>query len=275
MSWLQIIALAVVQGITEFLPISSSAHLILLSHWLGWPDQGLAFDMAAHAGSLVAVIVYLRRDLAEVLRGFGRARAVPHVGPPSLAWPLLVGTLPVAVTGLLIQDWVATVGRGTLVLGLTSVVFAVLLWLADRFGRRTRNLGAAGWLDVLWMGLLQALALIPGTSRSGVTMTAGLSTGLTREAAARLSFLMSVPVGLLVALKDLFDLHRGIEAEPVRLAVGFIVAALTAFLSIGALLRWLRRRGMTPFVIYRIILGMVLLAEAAGWLGGAVSGGGG
>ena len=256
--------LAVVQGVTEFLPISSSAHLILFSRWLGWQDQGLAFDMAVHAGSLVAVIVYLRHDLRRVIGGLV-PRSGNQVGLGRLGWPLVIATVPVAVAGLLAQDWVATTGRSALVLGTTSIVFGLLLGLADRLGRRNRTLEGARWIDLLAMGAAQALALMPGTSRSGVTMTAGLANGLTRSAAARLSFLLSVPVGLLVAAKDIFDVSAGVEADPVRLAVGFVVAAVTAFVSIGALLRWLRFRGMTPFVAYRVVLGLVLVAEAMNW----------
>lgn len=265
MSWIQVIVLAVVQGITEFLPISSSAHLILFSRWLGWPDQGLAFDMAVNAGSLVAVIAYLRHDLRRVVAGLLPGSG-NRVGLGRLGWPLVLATVPVAVAGLLVQDWVATAGRSALVLGATSIIFGLLLWLADSLGQRNRTLESGGWLDLLAMGAAQALALVPGTSRSGVTMTAGLATGLTRSAAARLSFLLSVPVGLLVAAKDILDVSAGVEADPVRLAVGFFVAATTAFVSIGALLRWLRFRGMTPFVVYRVVLGLVLVAEAMHWL---------
>ncbi len=264
MSWIQVIVLAVVQGVTEFLPISSSAHLILFSRWLGWPDQGLAFDMAVHAGSLVAVIAYLRHDLKRVVAGLLPWRG-DRAGLGRLGWPLALATVPVAVVGLMVQDWVATAGRSALVLGTTSIIFGLLLWLADRLGRRSRTLEGAGWLDLLAMGAAQALALVPGTSRSGVTMTAGLATGLTRSAAARLSFLLSVPVGLLVAAKDILDVSVGVETAPAHLVVGFVVAAVAAFISIGALLRWLRFRGMTPFVVYRVILGLVLLAEAMHW----------
>ncbi len=265
LSWIQVIVLAVVQGVTEFLPISSSAHLILFSKLFGWPDQGLSFDMAVHAGSMVAVIVYLRRDLLDIVRGGLRLAGATSV-PGRLAWPLVIATLPVAVAGLLMQDWVATTGRSTWVLGTTSLVFALLLWGADKLGSRNRSFSEATWRDTLWMGLAQASALIPGTSRSGVTMTAGLATGLDRRAAARLSFLLSVPVGLLVAAKDLVDLRHGVDSGVMQLIVGFWVSAVTAFVAIDALLRWLRKRGMMPFVLYRILLGLFLLAEASGWL---------
>lgn len=269
MSWIQVIILAVVQGITEFLPISSSAHLILFSKGLGWPDQGLAFDMAVHAGSLVAVIAYLRHDLRSVAAGLLPRGREGGGGLERLAWPLLVATLPVAAAGLLLQGWVATGGRSVQVLGVTSIVFGLLLGVADRFGRRRRSLETAGWFDLLCMGIAQALAVIPGTSRSGVTMTSGLATGLTRTSAARVSFLLSVPVGLLVAAKDVVDIGGGLHARLDHLAVGFVVAAVTAFVSIDALMRWLRRRGMAPFVVYRVLLGASLLVYGAGWLRGA------
>ena len=266
LSWLQVIVLAVVQGVTEFLPISSSAHLILFSQWFGWPDQGLSFDMAVHAGSLLAVIVYLRRDLVQIVKGGLRLGSAGSTMPGRLAWPLMVATVPVAVAGVLMQGWVSTTGRSTWVLGITSLVFAMLLGLADWFGSRSRGFDRIGWMDSVGVGLAQALALIPGTSRSGVTMTAGLAGGLDRSAAARLSFLLSVPVGVMVAAKDVADLRQGFDGEIMQLIVGFVVAAITAFVAIDGLLRWLRKRGMTPFVVYRVLLGLFLLAQASGCL---------
>jgi undecaprenyl-diphosphatase len=263
-SLLQAAVLAVVQGITEFLPISSTAHLILLPYLVGWPDQGLRFDVATHVGSLVAVIAYFRRDLAELLRAAPRALSREALVPGSQAFllvALLVGTVPVALAGLLFSGVVAGVARDPLVIAGTSIGFGLLLGLADWLGARRRDVGGVGWQDVAVVGLAQALALVPGTSRSGVTITAGRALGLTRPAAARFSFLLSVPVMLLLVVHHLVDLVGTMpdRVEWAALLVGFAVSALTAYLAIAWLLRWLERQSLQVFVAYRVALGVVIL----------------
>ncbi|HSL84733.1 MAG TPA: undecaprenyl-diphosphate phosphatase [Thermoanaerobaculia bacterium] len=273
MSYLQAMVLALVQGVTEFLPISSSAHLVLVPYLFGWPDQGLGFDVAVNTGTLLAVVVYLRRELAAVTRA-GLASLAPRrrsagearpgrLADPSarLAWGVALATVPVAVAGLLAYDWVATAGRSPVLIAGTSIGFGLLLGWADRAGARRRELGSVTLGDAAFVGLAQALALIPGTSRSGVTITAGLARGLTREEAARFSFLLYVPVGVLAAAKEVWDFLS--EGGPVGAVgpslVGFAVAAVSAYLAIGALLAWVRRQSLTVFVIYRIALGLVIL----------------
>jgi len=261
----QIIVLALTQGITEFLPISSSAHLILMSRWMGWADQGLSFDMTVHVGSLVAVIAYLRADLARMMRSLAptAGRSAPD---RRLAIQLAVATLPVAAGGWLLQDWIAGHARGVVVIAVCSIVFGLALWLADRWGRSSADLGGLTWAGVLLLGGAQALALIPGISRAGVVMTAALLLGLARTDAARLSFLMAVPVMLLVGVKNIVDLTGGhaAEADWGALALGFAVSAASAYVAVGWLLRWLRRQGMAMFAVYRIVLGLALLASAMG-----------
>lgn len=274
MTYLQAVVLALVQGVTEFLPISSSAHLVLVPYLFGWPDQGLGFDVATHAGTLVAVVAYFRRELAAVTRA-GLGSLVP--GRPSdagsrltpearLAWGVALATLPVAVAGLLAYDWVATAGRSPLLIAATSIGFGLLLGWADRAGARRRELGSVTFVDAAFVGLAQALALIPGTSRSGITITAGLARGFTREEAARFSFLLYVPVGVLAAGKEIWEFAAGgaAVASVGPPLVGFAVAAVSAYVAIGALLAWVRRQSLTVFVVYRILLGFVILGLLLG-----------
>lgn len=262
MTVLQAIVLGVVQGLTEFLPVSSSAHLILVSRLAGWTDQGLHFDMAVHSGSLLAIMLYLRRELGALARGLGAwLRGSPNEDSKT-ALQVGVATLPVAVTGLVLQGFVAGDGRSLVVLGTTSLVFGLLLGWADR---RLASVAGAGWSwwRVGWVGLAQALAVIPGTSRSGITMTAGLLVGMSRQEATRLSFVLAVPVGLLVAAKDGWDLVRHPQAvDATVLVAGTVAAALSAFLAVDWLLRWVRRHGFMGFAIYRVMLGLVLLGLA-------------
>ncbi len=265
MSLLQAFLLGLVQGPAEFLPISSTGHMVLLSLLSGWPDQGLAFDIAANSGSLAAVVVSLRRELARLAAAWWRSFSSPRpLGAEArLAWSLLLATAPAALAGLVAQDWIVEETRNVRAIALALVGFGVLLGAADRWGRRqATELGAPG---VVAVGLAQALALIPGTSRSGATMTAGLALGLTREAAARLSFLMAVPIGLLVAAKNAFDLAAGQAtgaADPRAMIVGFLVSAATSYLAIGWVLAWTRRHSLQVFVVYRLLLGVGLLAFA-------------
>jgi len=268
MTPVQALVLALVQGITEFLPISSSAHLILVPYLFGWRDQGLAFDIATNTGTLLAVVAYFRRDLAELARGLwaslrGReAGTVEGMPPTRLLAALAVGTVPVAVAGLLAADWVSTAGRDPGLIATTSIVFGLALGWADKAGSRRRDLAGLRLRDALLVGLAQAIALVPGTSRSGITMTAALALGFDRPASARFSFLLAIPVGVLATLYDLVQIARG--EVPVgdlgAMAIGLVASAVAAYLVIGALLAWLRRQTMTPFVVYRVLLGGVILA---------------
>ena len=260
----QAILIALVQGLTEFLPISSSAHLILLPRIFGWVDQGLAFDLATHAGSLVAVLVYFRREIGELFRGAPEL-ADPEEWSPGRGAHLLValalGTVPVALAGLFLQGFVAGAARDPILIAWTSIGFGLLLGWADWRGRRVRGLEDLTFSTAGVVGLFQALALIPGTSRSGITITAALLLAYRRPAAARFSFLLAIPVGLLVTGKDLVDLLSG-AVGPVDwplLALGFSMAALSAYLVITWFLGWLERRSLQVFVVYRVLLGLAIL----------------
>jgi undecaprenyl-diphosphatase len=259
---LQIFILAALQGLTEFLPISSSAHLILAPGVLGYADQGLAFDVAVHVGSLAAVVGYFRREVISIggalLRSLNKVQAAD--AEARLGWMIVLATLPVGLFGLLMKSLVEGDLRTPLVIALTTIGFGLLLWIADRRGERVRDEYGIGWRDALVIGLFQAVAIIPGTSRSGITMTAGLFLGLTREAASRFSFLLSIPTILMSgALITLDLLHSRDPVDWSSLSVGVLLSFITAYLCIHYFLRFIERIGMLPFVIYRLVLGAAIL----------------
>ncbi|MFE8072379.1 undecaprenyl-diphosphate phosphatase [Marinobacteraceae bacterium S3BR75-40.1] len=258
----QTVALAIIQGITEFLPISSSAHLILPSQVLGWPDQGLAFDVAVHVGTLLAIMLYMRRDLTRLTVGWCRDTVQGRLSEDSrLAWAIILATIPAGVAGLLLNDWIEANLRSGLVIGTTTLGFGVVLWWADRHGSRSGRLVDMGWRAALIIGLAQALALIPGTSRSGITMTAALLLGYDRAASARFSFLLSVPLIIAAGLlKGKEMLETGTVAQWETIAIGTGLAFVSALACIHLFLSFLERIGFTPYVIYRLVLGVVLLA---------------
>lgn len=254
--------LALLQGLTEFLPISSSAHLILVPVFLGWEDQGLAFDVAVHVGTLLAVVIHFRRDLAWILKGWFASlmpgRILTHNAV--LGWGMILGTLPVGVAGWLAEDWVETWLRSPLVIASATIVFGGLLWLAQALGPQCRSLDRLTWKDALIIGLFQAVALIPGTSRSGITLTGGLLLGLDRIAAARFSFLLSIPVIFLAGGLETMHLVQSAESSDwYTLGLGIAVSGLSAYGCIGWFLRFLERVGIVPFVLYRLALGVVLI----------------
>ena len=259
MDTLQIVVLAVIQGLTEFLPISSSGHLILVPYFTNWPDQGLEFDLAVHIGTLTAIVAYFRNTLFAMARDWTFSIAQRReVGESRLAWAVLFGTIPAGIVGLLFRHDIETTLRSPLVVAYTTTGYAILLWLADR-NRGARSEKTIGWLDVVVIGCAQALALVPGTSRSGVTMTAGLFRNLSREAAARFSFLLAVPVMTAAGLAELAGYADNTAPVDTRaLVLGLVISALSGFACIHYFLKWLTRFGMLPYVIYRLALGAVL-----------------
>ena len=261
MDTLQIVALAIVQGLTEFLPISSSAHLILVPVVLHWPDQGLVFDVAVHVGSLIAVIVYFRQEVVSMTMAWiASAFRQEHSADGRLAWWVIVGTIPAVVAGLLFTDMVETDLRSPLVIAWATIGFGVLLGLADKLQRHVRDEYTLTLKDVVMVGCFQALALIPGTSRSGITMTAGLFLGLKADAAARFSFLLSIPLILASGVFKTRDLVESqVSVEWVLLLLAVVLSALSAWTCIHFFLRLINRIGMMPFVVYRLVLGAWLL----------------
>jgi len=257
---LQIIVLALVQGLTEFLPISSSAHLILVPYLTNWSDQGLAFDVAVHVGTLSAVVIYFRKEIKQMFFAWFASLNGNHTEDSKLAWGVLIGTIPVGLAGLLFADFISTSLRTPLVIAETTIIFGFLLWYADWSGKRERDEHSMTWRCVVIVGCAQAIALIPGVSRSGITITAGLMLGLTASAAARFSFLLSIPVILLAGGMETLGYLEVASIDDVNdLLIGAAISAVSAYLCIHVFLKLLDRIGMTPFVMYRMLLGIILL----------------
>ncbi|MBR9912291.1 MAG: undecaprenyl-diphosphate phosphatase [Gammaproteobacteria bacterium] len=259
MDSVQLVFLALIQGLTEFLPISSSGHLILPSEVLGWQDQGLAFDVAVHVGSLLAVLGYFRHEVIALANAWVASLGGKSSAESRLAWFVVLATIPAGLAGVIFHDFIETNLRSVLVIAITTIVFGVLLGWADSTGKRTTSLQQMSLRQALIVGCCQALALIPGTSRSGITMTAALALGLERQAAARFSFLLSIP---LIASSGGYKAVGLIGASAIvweELLLGIAVAAVSAALCIHLFLAWIDRIGMWPFVIYRLVLGAVLL----------------
>lgn len=261
MDWIQVTALALIQGLTEFLPVSSSAHLILPSLILGWDDQGLAFDVAVHVGTLLAVMLYFFKDIRQMLSAWlCSAFKGQHCRDSYMAWAVIVATIPAGLAGMLLNGFIELHLRSAAVIAFTTLLFGILLWWSDVKGRQQRTESEMNFRDAIWIGLAQALALVPGTSRSGITITAGLMLGLTRQAAARFSFLLSIPLILTAGgLKSLELYHNGSAAQISHTLVGGTLAFISALACIHYFLKLLDRIGMLPFVLYRLVLGVALI----------------
>jgi len=258
---LQIIVLAIVQGLTEFLPISSSGHLVLVPYLVEWTDQGLAFDVAVHFGSLLAVCVFFREDILGLLRGAGQLlEGNTRLPQATMALAIGLGTIPAAAAGLLFASWIEANLRDPSVIVFTLSGYGILMALADRFGRSERIIADMRIRDAFMIGCAQALALVPGTSRSGVTITAARFMGFERRDAARFSFLLSAPVILLATLYKGFELVAGDAPVPWgELAVGALASAIVAYLSIEFFMRFVSRIGLLPFAVYRLALAGVII----------------
>ena len=268
MSLVQVIVLALVQGLTEFLPVSSTAHLYLTSWLLGWQIEALDFDIALHIGTLLAVVVYFFKDWVQIVaQGFGI-----QIGGDNelernhmLLWLLAIATIPVGVFGLVFNKQAETVWRTPYVMGAMLVTVGLLMWFAENASRKRRDLAGVNVFDALVIGLAQALAIVPGTSRSGVTITAGLFRDFTRESAARFSFLLSTPAIAAAAGKALYDMHKqgGLHGIlTTNFIVGVVVSALTGLAVIAWFLSYVRRSSLRPFIYWRIIFGIIVLALA-------------
>jgi len=264
MTLIQIVVLALIQGLTEFLPVSSSAHLILGSKLFSWPDQGLVFDVATHLGTLLAVLFYFRRTISEMFMSWLRpAQTQSQHEHRTMAKYLVLASIPVIVVGALAHGWVETYLRDIRIIAITTVLFGVLLWAADALFTRDRDLGNLNLKSALLIGLAQVLALIPGTSRSGVTMTMGRMLGFNADASARFSFLLAVPV---IAAAGGYGLLRMIlhdtSLDWAEFSMAVALSALAGWVCIATFLALLKRFGFLPFVVYRLILGAALLILA-------------
>lgn len=261
LEWIQIISLALIQGLTEFLPISSSGHLVLVPQLLDWPDQGLAFDVAVHIGTLSAVVLYFRNDIWLMARDWSSSLVTRQPTSNSrLAWWIIFATIPAVAFGAFINNGIEESLRNPLIIAATTIGFGVLLWWSDIKGQQVRDEYSLSFKDIMIIGIAQALALIPGTSRSGITITAALMIGLTREAAARFSFLLSIPIILgagLLKLKDLIESNNAVQWE--AMIGGTLISAVSAYIIISLFLKWISSIGMAPFAWYRFALGALLL----------------
>ena len=265
---LQVIVLGVVQGLTEFLPVSSTAHLYLTSWLLGWRIEGLNFDIMLHLGTLLAIFLYFCRDWVQIVgQGFGI-----QVGHDSelrhnhmMLWLLAIATIPVGVVGYLFKEQAETTWRTPWVMGVMLIAVGILMGIADEFSRKVGDLASLSLLDAVAIGVAQALSVVPGTSRSGISISAGLFRNLTREAAARFSFLLSAPAIGGAAAKTLWDMHKQHQLHTLAqtsFVLGVLVSAVTGCVVIAWFLHYLRRSSLRPFVYYRVIFGIIVLALA-------------
>jgi undecaprenyl-diphosphatase len=268
----QAIVLGIVQGLTEFLPISSTAHLRLVPAFAGWDDPGTAFTAVVQLGTMAAVLLYFRQDLWNIARAWLRSLRDPEVRgtlDARLGWYLIVGTIPISILGLLFKDKIETDARQLVLIGIALIVLGLVLELAEKVGRKERGVESLTLRDGVIIGVAQAAALVPGVSRSGSTISAGLFLGLERAAAARYSFLLSVPAVVLSGLFELKDVGNGGGAGAVPTIIATIFAFIVGYASIAWFLKYLTRHPVTVFVIYRVVLGVVVLALVAG---GALNG---
>ncbi|AXE62351.1 undecaprenyl-diphosphate phosphatase [Candidatus Thioglobus sp. NP1] len=257
----QTITLALIQGLTEFLPISSSAHLVILPKFLDWPDQGLAFDVVLHFATLCAIIFYYRTTLVVISKDFFSSIVNRRLeGEAMLAWAILLGTIPVGLTGILFEDYIVSNFRSYHVVAFATIFFGILLgfsdWIQKTIGKSRDFIRGS---DILIIGCFQALALIPGVSRSGITITAALFIGLSRALSIKYAFLLSIPVITLATLLKTFELSTvASQVDWTLLLMGFIIAFIAAYTTIVFFIRLVERIGFMPFVIYRILLGALL-----------------
>jgi undecaprenyl-diphosphatase len=265
------IILGLAQGLTEFLPISSSGHLRFVPAFFGWEDPGAYFTATVQLGTMAAVVIYFWHDLwriartwvASLTRSERRGELDARMG-----WYLIIATIPIGVFGLAFKDQIEEGARNLYLIGTVLIVLGLILAVADRVARRVREVDQVNRTDAIWVGFAQALALIPGTSRSGATITAGLLLGLTRTAAARFSFLMSVPAVVLSGLYGLTEVVGASDSDLTGLGIATIVAFISGYASIAFLLRWLTSHSMMIFVVYRVVVGALIIALTAS---GAIS----
>ncbi|MDP9400594.1 MAG: undecaprenyl-diphosphate phosphatase [Actinomycetota bacterium] len=269
MSLLQAIVLGIAQGLTEFLPISSSAHLRIIPAFAGWEDPGAAFTAVVQLGTMAAELLFFRHDLRRIAAAWLRALRRPELRgtlDARLGWYLVLGTIPISVVGLVLEDDIETTFRSLALIGTTLILLALVLLAADVTGRRHRGIADLTLRDGVIMGAAQTLALVPGVSRSGATMSAGLFLGLERAAAARFSFLLSIPAVVLSGLYQLTAIVGGEEAAgvgPGALVLATVLAFASGYAAIALLLRYLVTHSFAVFIGYRMVLGLVVLGLVA------------
>jgi undecaprenyl-diphosphatase len=266
LSWLQAIVLGISQGLTEFLPISSTAHTLIVSKLLGWPDPGAAFTAVTQVGTELAVVIYFRQDIARILKAWfaSLTKKTERANPDAkMGWYVIIGTIPIGIAGLAFKSSIETTARNLWLVAATLIVMGILLGLADRFARHTKSEADINTKNAVLFGLGQALALIPGVSRSGATITAGLAMGFKRDVAARYSFLLAIPAVFASAALTAGDISSDSFVNWPATIVATIVAFVVGYFVIASLMKYLQTRTFLPFVIYRIALGTLLMALLA------------
>ncbi len=264
-----IFLLSVLQGLTEFLPVSSSGHLILFSKFTTFPDQGLALDVAVHVGSILAVLIYFSQDVWEMVKGTLKSWFVPRFDNrgSKLFWLIIIATIPAVIAGFALRHYGMEWLRSSRIIGCTILGFGILLFIADKIGMTIRRIDHLGVLDAVLIGLAQCLALIPGTSRSGITITMGRFLGLERREAAKFSMLISIPTiagaGLLIGM-ELWQ--QGNISQIMAAMDGITYSFIASIISIYIIMWWLKKSTFLPFVIYRIVLGSLLLLDSYGYI---------
>jgi undecaprenyl-diphosphatase len=264
----QAVWLAIIQGLTEFLPISSSAHLAVIPKLMNWKDPGLGFDVALHAGTLAAVVIYFFRDWLQVIAnglGFSYRGRRPDENSRFLLWFLVIATIPAGLAGLKFEKYAENSWRSLYIIAAAEIILGCLMFLADKVGQEKDGLNQMNLFDAIFVGCAQALAIVPGVSRSGVTITAARFLHFDREAAARFSFLLSSPLIAAAAAKDAWDLHKqgGIPPDmKLPYVVGILVSAIVGILVIAFFLKYLRRHSLNLFVAYRVVFGIIVIALA-------------
>src|SRR4030065_2476351 len=260
----QAIILGIIQGLTEFLPVSSTAHLILTPWIFGWDDPGLAFDVVVHLGTLTGIIAFFWKDFYSILQGMMSGIMVrkSHTGIDGrLGWPIIIGTIPAALAGILFKDQIETVLRNPRIIAITLILFGLILLWAGSAGRKKRRMDHINVVDAIVIGCAQAIALIPGVSRSGINITAGLFRNLERDTAARFAFLLSTPIIMAGGLLSGLEVYQ--EGLPQDMfwpfAAGFAASAISGFLAIKYLIMFLSKEKVNVFVYYRIVLGILIL----------------
>jgi undecaprenyl-diphosphatase len=273
MSWFEAVVLGIVQGLTEFLPVSSSGHLIVVPALLGWDDpfiESLAFSVMLHVATLLALLIYFREDWRRIIpAGLATLGDRSFRGDPDrkLAWLLVASTVPAVIVGVALNDLIETAFREPRLVAITLVVGGALLWIADRLGSRRREMSSLTFPLAMGIGAAQAIALVPGVSRSGISISAGLFAGLTREAAARYAFLMATPITAGAGaweLRKIVSGEAGVDLPIVPLLAGMVAALIAGLLAIAVVLRYLRSNGVGVFVAYRLVLAAVVVVA---WLG--------
>jgi undecaprenyl-diphosphatase len=262
MGWIEALILGVVQGLTEFLPVSSSAHILIVSQLFGWEDPGAAFTAVTQIGTELAVLLYFRKDLVRIISTWAHSLVSPSLRrnlDARMGWYIIIGTIPVVILGVLFADQIETGARNLWLVAFTLIIFGLVLGFADRVGRKQKSLASLNAGQGIMFGLGQALALIPGVSRSGATISTGLLLGYTREAAARYSFLLAIPAVLGSGFYEARKIGSDANVSWGPTIMATVIAFIIGFAVIAWLLRWVSTRSFTPFVIYRVGLGLLVM----------------